>query len=293
MKCMLENSADVMAVENEGDRDRLGQRIGSDVFPRASASVFCYRNGMFCREQRDAICERAFDIMVNGKPLVSLLCSSNALEELAYGFLYSEGVIGSLADVASCSLDTREMTASFRLAGPFDVPGVAVLSSGFGGKTLNCPVLSLERCCNSFRREGLRPGVLNDSLHIVEEVTAAMKTMRSFAREYAATRGIHCSALFREGKLLACFEDIGRHNTLDKLAGHCLLSGCGAQGALLTTTGRISGEMFSKALRLGVRCVASLLGPTDVAIASAHDSGMLLMGYVAGSSATIYAGLDT
>ena len=106
-----------------------------------------------------------------------------------------------------------------------------------------------------------------------------MAAMDEAAVEYHATRGMHCSALFRDGEMLGCFEDIGRHNTLDKLAGHCLLNGIPAQGALLATTGRVSAEMCAKALRLGVAAVASCSGPTDQAVRLAREAGVMLVGY--------------
>ncbi len=84
--------------------------------------------------------------------------------------------------------------------------------------------------------------------------------MRVGAREYAATRGTHCSALFCRDDMVALYEDIGRHNTFDKLAGHCLTRGIDATGFLLATTGRVSSEMLRKAARLGVGTVASLSG---------------------------------
>ena len=99
------------------------------------------------------------------------------------------------------------------------------------------------------------------------------------APEYARTRGMHCSALFRGGEMLGCFEDIGRHNTFDKLAGHCLLEGLSMEGALLTTTGRVSAEMMRKAVAMGVAGVVSCSGPTDVAIALAREAGVALAGY--------------
>lgn len=117
-----------------------------------------------------------------------------------------------------------------------------------------------------------------------------MGAMQSNAPEHAATRGMHCSALFGGGGMIGCFEDIGRHNTFDKLAGHCLLNAIPTQRTLLTTTGRVSAEMMRKALRLGVEAVASCSGPTDVAIRLARDAGVMLVGYAGrGEEALVYA----
>ncbi len=254
-----------------------------ETFPRASISVVRYRDGVAYRETQSTICERELVLIANGEKLVNLLCSDSALRELAYGFLYSEGVIAGLSDVQSCSIDKSAMTATFNLNVPVQKPSCPTVSSGFGGKALHPLSSSLPVSFIEARDEGS---------FAIDDVMKAVGVMRSFAREYTITRGIHCSALFARGIPLASFEDIGRHNTFDKLAGRCLLDGMEAHGAILTTTGRISGEMVRKALRLGVSGIASLSGPTDKAVSAAKEAGILLAGYVRESSATVYAGID-
>lgn len=277
----------------------------SPSFPRASTSVVHFQDGAMRRKSCTAICEREFRIYVNGKPLVTLLCSHVALKELAYGFLYSEQVIQSLDEVRRWNIDEREMAASFELVGAVQKPDCPTLSSGFGGKVLCSHELAAGRqgdlwgkkgfARNAFSESALLRGdfdnaLLHENPRTISEVLAAMKSMREGAQEYTVTRGMHCSALFKEGVLLASFEDIGRHNTFDKLLGYCLLEGQSSKGTLLTTTGRVSGEMMRKALRFGVAGVASFSGPTDVAISLAQDAGVLLVGYANKTSATIYSG---
>lgn len=254
-----------------------------ETFPRASIPVVRYCDGVARRETQSAICERELALVVNGEKLVNLLCSNIALRELAYGFLYSEGIIGDLNDVRSCSIDKSTMTAAFDLNVPVRKPSCPTVSSGFGGKTLH-PLSSFH--------PAPAVGASGASPFAIDDVMKAVGVMRSFAREYTVTRGIHCSALFARGIPLASFEDIGRHNTFDKLAGRCLLDGLETRGAVLTTTGRISAEMVRKALRLGVSSIASLSGPTDKAVSAAKEAGILLAGYVREASATVYAGMD-
>lgn len=263
---------------------RLPRDAELETFPRASVPVVEYGKGTMRRAARNAICERELTLVANGERLVTLLCSDAALRELAYGFLYGEGIIESLSDVRSCSIDKSSMTASFDLTAPVCRPDCLTISSGFGGKMLNALAVELPRSCVDAEATCERAFAMAD-------LTKAVGTMRSFSREYTITRGIHCSALFRRGAPLASFEDIGRHNTFDKLAGCCLLEKQDAGGTLLTTTGRISSEMVRKASRLGVSGIASLSGPTDKAIALAQGAGMLLAGYVTEASACVYAGM--
>lgn len=261
---------------------QLHYELKDEVFPRASVSVIRYCDGKLHTESRNAICEHELSLVVNGDGLVTLLCSNVALRELAYGFLYTESIIESLSDVRSCSINRDTMTASFEVSKRVSKPACPTISSGFGGKiyySLSSNPLS------SFT------GSIDNSSFVMSDVVKAMSVMRSFAREYTVTRGIHCSALFKCGVPLASFEDVGRHNTFDKLAGYCLLNGQREQGVLLTTTGRISGEMVRKAIRLGVSGIASLSGPTDKAIVIAQAAGVFLVGYVNETSAFVYSGM--
>lgn len=252
-------------------------------FPRATVPVFRLAGVEVTPELRGAICERELTIVANGEPLVRLLCSAVALRELAHGFLYSEGVVGSLDKIAAFDLDEKAMVASFTLVGPVEKPSCPTVSSGFGGKVLRSPLRDAGVPVAEKPRGGLEgpaaPHGRVDLAATARSMSDAVQVMAANAPEYARTRGMHCSALFRGGEMLGCFEDIGRHNTFDKLAGRCLLEGLSMEGALLTTTGRVSAEMMHKALRLGVAGVASCSGPTDVAIALARETGVALAGY--------------
>ena len=254
------------------------------AFPRAAVRMVRVQGAEAVPGICNAVCERELSVRVNGVQLVTLLCSAVDLRELAYGFLYSERVLDSLASVRSFELDESALEARFELDVPVETPVCPTVSSGFGGRVLasGLPADIPLSVCDSGAR-GLR---------LAEEAVAAAGVMCAQAREYAATRGMHCSALFRDGRLIAIYEDVGRHNTFDKLAGHCLLCGLRPTGMLLATTGRVSGEMMRKALRLGVKGVVSLSGPTDVAIEAARRAGALLVGYAKNGGATVYAGLE-
>ncbi len=283
------------------------------TFPRVSFPVVRHCDGEETPELAGVICEQELRIVANGVQLVNLLCSGVALRELAYGFLYSEGVVRSFADVRGCQVDGDAMVVEFDLAVPVRRPGCPTVSSGFGGKVLRSPLGSgradRRGAADADELRGRRAGAPGEQDGLsadgglacgagcdvsarpsIDEVFCAMAAMDAASVEYHATRGMHCSALFRDGKMLGCFEDIGRHNTFDKLAGHCLLAGASAQGALLTTTGRVSAEMCTKALRLGVAAIASCSGPTDQSVRLAREAGVMLVGYAGKPGrATVYA----
>ena len=96
---------------------------------------------------------------------------------------------------------------------------------------------------------------------------------------YGASGGVHMSALSDGGRFVASAEDIGRHNTLDKVAGRCLLDRVTGPRRAIVTTGRVSSEMIQKARRIGVPLVVSRTAPAARSVDLAERWGMTLVGY--------------
>ena len=100
--------------------------------------------------------------------------------------------------------------------------------------------------------------------------------------------GVHSSALSNGKRILRIVEDIGRHNTLDKLAGHLILHPEPVERKVLLTTGRVSSEMLQKSARIGCEVVVSRTSPTSESIRLAEQSGITLVGYARRSQMTVY-----
>jgi FdhD protein len=83
-------------------------------------------------------------------------------------------------------------------------------------------------------------------------------------------------------------EDIGRHNAVDKVLGHCLLRRIPLKDKILITSGRASYEMAVKAIRVGVPVVATMSSPTSLAVELAEDRGLTLIGYLRGGRMNVY-----
>ena len=103
------------------------------------------------------------------------------------------------------------------------------------------------------------------------------------------SRGVHCSAISDGEHILKLADDIGRHNTLDKLMGYILLQQPTLKPSILLTTGRISSEMLQKAARMGVSVVISLTSPNTFTVQLAEEWGMTLIGYARGSRFNVYS----
>ena len=101
---------------------------------------------------------------------------------------------------------------------------------------------------------------------------------------------MHTSTLSDTRNLLVVAEDIGGHNTLDKIQGECLLRGLSTKNRLLLTTGRLSSKMLLKAVRMQTPIAVSRNSATRRVISLARDLGITLVGYAHGSHISVYSG---
>ncbi len=116
-----------------------------------------------------------------------------------------------------------------------------------------------------------------------------MNELTQKADHYRSHGGIHSAAIGRNGKIILYAEDLGRHNTFDRIAGEALFKSIDMAGTELVTSGRVSTEMVAKAALMGISVIASRTSPTDMAIRLCEQAGICLIGYVRGGSFTLYS----
>jgi FdhD protein len=226
------------------------------------------------REKKPVPREMELTIYINSEELVTILCTPTKLTPLVLGFLYSEGIIAGKEDVSAMRVCAEDSLADVKLSkSGFVPPERRILTSGCGGGV-------------SFTQE--RQRVDSDLFIAPEDILWLMKQLNQNAELYRFCGGVHTSALGNSNGLIAIAEDIGRHNTLDKIMGECLITGQKTGDKLLLTTGRISSEMLSKALKMETPIVVSRSSPTDRAISLARELGITLVGYVRGNRLSVY-----
>jgi FdhD protein len=211
--------------------------------------------------------------------------------ELAAGFLYTEGLIGSrdeVISVAYCDLPPDEQqfnVVTVHLARPFDPDSVrrnfyANSSCGICGKA------SLEQVRLSCTPVMSR---LSVPASVIEGMPEALrKTQRIFEQ----TGGLHASGLFdSEGRPQSVREDVGRHNAVDKLVGQALLGGdLPLSERILMVSGRVSFEIVQKAGMAGIPMICAVSAPSSLAVESARALDMTIVGFVRGSTFNVYTG---
>lgn len=219
--------------------------------------------------------EADLTIYVNQQELVTVLCTPTKLNFLVLGFLYGEGIISGIGDVAMMRICEDEKLADVRLNDPgYKPPAKRTLTSGCGGGTV-------------FKLQGQK--VESGLVVSPVEVLSLMKKLQEKMDLYRISGGVHTSALSDTGSLLVVAEDIGRHNTLDKIQGECLAGGVTTGGRLLLTTGRVSSEMLIKAARMKVPVVVTRHSPTGRAVSLARGLGVTLVGHARGGRLTVYS----
>ena len=228
--------------------------------------------------QREVVRELPVTMYVNGTEWVTFLCTPRNLQDLALGFLYLEGTINGLDDVALLRVCDEEEMIDVRLTHDVELPTRRVLTSGCGGGI-------------TFADLTAQASRVDSTLKVTpSRILGLMRQLYRQGELYRATGGIHTSALSDGEKLLVVASDVGRHNTLDKIQGQCLLQGIDTRDRILLTTGRLSAEMLNKAARMQAPILVSRTSPTDLAVELARAWGITLIGYARGQQMHVYSG---
>jgi FdhD protein len=243
-----------------------------------------------------AAAEEPLEIRLGGSPFVVIMRTPGADRELAAGFLLSEQLIRTAADVAAIRHCTQEEAREYQnvlnvwLAGDAAARAAARLADrravtansacGVCGRRsiddLLCD-LPVNRAAWTMRRE---------------TIAAMPQRLRAAQSAFDETGGLHAAGLFdRDGVLTGIAEDVGRHNAVDKVIGQQLLAGrLPLDDRLLFVSGRTSFEIVQKAIVAGIPVVAAVSAPSSLAIELARDAHVTLLGFVRGDTFNIYAG---
>lgn len=234
--------------------------------------------------------EEPLEIRVDGTPVVVTMRTPGDDIELAAGFLYTEGLLGSAADVAEITMCDPNV-AAVSLASPGTAAHQAAARPRSFLATSACGVCGKDSIEDVRVRSSF--DVRADPVRVTAPVLLSLPDrLRAAQRVFASTGGLHAAGLFTgAGELLAAREDVGRHNAVDKVAGWALLSGrLPLAGCVLMVSGRASFELAQKAVMIGVPVLAAVSAPSSLAVSLATETGLTLAGFVRGTSMNLYAG---
>ena len=252
----------------------------NEVPPYSASSVEVLRLPEGETEPDEIAVEEPLEIRVDGRSIAVTMRTPGNDEELAVGFLRSEGIpaesAGPTADLAANVIDVQ-------VEGEFDFER---LSRNFYTSS-SCGV------CGKGALEAVAveaPRVESELVLSAELVAGLPDRLREAQPTFAATGGLHATGLFSaEGELLAVREDVGRHNAMDKVIGWAFGAGLLPLGKnILCVSGRLSFELVQKAAVAGCPVVVAVGAPSTLAVDLARDRGVTICGFVRGGRVNVY-----
>ena len=237
----------------------------------------------------DLTIEEPLEIRIGRKPIATTMRTPGHDEELAAGFLISEGIVRARDQIASISV-SGENRVVVEVAGGVKLNlnstkrfGTISSSCGLCGKT---SIHVIRQNFSAIRSTDIRINI--------ETLLSVPETLRNAQGDFARTGGIHAAGIFAlDGSLKIAREDIGRHNAVDKAVGRAFLDELlPLERHLLLVSGRASFEIIQKALAAGIPIVAAVSAPSSLAVELARDSNQTLIGFLRPPSFNIYTHIE-
>lgn len=242
----------------------------------------------FSQEKREVIDDFLIEefpltIFLNGKELVTLLCTPENLQALVLGFLHGEGIIKGREDIISWHLDEEKGVAQVKTK---SVDTLAeklydkrMIPTGCGKGTIFFSAI-----------DTLGSKKLTSDLQVkADKIYDLIQNLLHSSQLFQLTGAVHSVALSTEDHILFLSEDVARHNAMDKVVGQCLLNDISPKDKIIIVTGRVSSEMLSKVSKLEIPILVSKSAPTRLAVDMAEKLGITLVGFVRGKRMNIYA----
>jgi len=247
-------------------------------------TVFRYSNGHFVNKEDRIVVEHPVTIKINDREFATIVCSPEYIEDMAVGFLASEGVIPNYEDIKAISVQEEMGIVHIKTDRMYP----------FYEKLLNKRYIT--SCCGMSRQGFV---FANDALtakkmtqiHVSltpKECFSLMEQMEQSADMFRQTGGVHNAALCTPTDIILSRMDIGRHNALDKIYGHCLKLKIPVRDKVIVFSGRISSEILLKVAKIGCEIVLSKSAPTELALTLAEELGITTVGFIRKNTFNLY-----
>ena len=243
-------------------------------------TVLRYEKGRIRDAAHEPVKEFPLSLIVNGRELATLVASPHDIRYLVAGFLRLQGFVKNLDDFQMLSVCEDFGVANVIIKGDLPEKLKPAFTTGCGtGITFN-----LHEKLHPQEQGRIKAGTKFSP----DDLYALMGQLSRQAGEYRKSGGIHSAAVGEGRAIILHSEDIGRHNTLDRIAGEALFKGLDLSGKVLLISGRVSTEMVTKAAMLGISLIVSRTSPTDLAVHRADEAGITLIGYLRSSGFNVY-----
>lgn len=240
------------------------------------------------RAQQDGVAEEVpVALEFNGIAHAVMMASPADLEDFAYGFAVTEGIVDTIAQIYDCEcvFSAQGCTVKLTIAASC-CARLKEKRRNLTGRT-GCGLCGTESLSQAIRHPAPLPMA---PCFEAQAVSKAVASMRAHQLLLAVTGATHAAAwCTADGHIALLREDVGRHNALDKLVGALLRSGQPASTGFITITSRASYEMVQKTATAGITLLAAVSGVTGLAVDVAQTAGLTLLGFVRGDDISIYS----
>ena len=244
--------------------------------PTFPVEQILYKVGQRVPIDSEVIVEAPVSLTVNGEIWLTLLCTPIDLEALAVGFLYNESLIQSFDEIGSVEVCSSGDNIDVWINHSVNKPEKWLRTSGCTGGYTTAILDEID------------PLPVDDYQISSSKVLELIQNLFKTQDIYRKSGGVHASAIASTEGIILQTEDVGRHNTLDKIAGRMLLEGIQPEFRIILSTGRISSEMLQKAARLKASILISRTSPTSMSLELAEKLNITLIGYARGHRFNVY-----
>ena len=236
------------------------------------------------REKETVAIEEPTNIYLNEEYLVTLLSTPTMRKELAIGWLLSEGILHSFSEIKNITVSGSEIEASTKRS--FDRKDLKILGvTRLYTTACGLSTAKFNEVISAKETEQIR----SDYRIKAKEALRIVKELENGAVFFRKTGGTHVSALFERGKLVMLAEDVGRHNSVDKVIGSAAQTDTKFSECVLASSGRQPADMVLKAARTGIPIIVSKAAPIRSGIIAAEKWGVTLVCFARKNRMNVYS----
>ncbi|WP_419785433.1 formate dehydrogenase accessory sulfurtransferase FdhD [Pseudodesulfovibrio sp.] len=229
-----------------------------------------------------AIREVPLTIVLNGREVVTLMCTAKYPDYLAIGFLKSDAFLSGPEQITDLNVNENDERI---------IVHVETCHDPWKGRTMERSITSGCGKGTNFGRNvaAISKRVVTGTIRVTpEQILARAAELHERSTLYNATRGCHNSSLCTPDEMLLFREDIGRHNAIDMICGQCFLDDVAVDDKMIVSTGRVASEILLKTIRIGVPIMVSTAVATSFSVELARKTGITLVGNVSRDSFWVY-----